>query len=131
VFVGGRLGYGPEDRVCCCAPLFHCFALVCGVISTIMYGGVIVLPSDVFLAGASLEALSEEGCTVIHAVPTMFLAILDHPERKKHAPKVRLRTGIVAGSSLPSDMVQRLDEELGFRGLAYAYGTLLRVYDSD
>ncbi|KAI0881675.1 amp dependent CoA ligase [Annulohypoxylon maeteangense] len=120
--VGHRLGYTNRDVVCCCAPLFHCFALVCGVMSTIAFGGTVVLPSDIFLASASLEAISEDRCTVINAVPTMFQGILDHPDLKKHALKACLRTGIVAGSSLPNLLVPRLEAELGLRGLAYAYG---------
>ncbi|KAI2463315.1 amp dependent CoA ligase [Annulohypoxylon bovei var. microspora] len=120
--VGHRLGYTNHDVVCCCAPLFHCFALVCGVMSTVAFGGTVVLPSDIFLAGASLEAISEDRCTVINAVPTMFQGILDHPELKKHAPKACLRTGIVAGSILPNLLVPRLETELGLTGLAYGYG---------
>jgi acyl-CoA synthetase (AMP-forming)/AMP-acid ligase II len=87
-----------------------------------MYGGTVVLPSDVFLAGASLQSLSGDGCTVIHAVSTMFHAMLDHPDAKKHAPKMVLRTGIVAGSTLPSTLMPRLSEEFGFKGLAFGYG---------
>ncbi|KAI1441713.1 amp dependent CoA ligase [Annulohypoxylon stygium] len=120
--VGHRLGYTNRDVVCCCAPLFHCFALVTGVMSTIASGGTVVIPSDIFLAGASLEAISEERCTVINAVPTMFQGILDHPDLKKHSAKARLRTGIVAGSILPNLLVPRLEAELGLRGLAYGYG---------
>ncbi|KAK4201975.1 putative acyl-CoA synthetase family [Triangularia verruculosa] len=120
--VGNRLGYTPDDSTCCLAPLFHCFALICGIIAPIMYGGTAVVPSDVFLAGASLEALSEEKCTVIHGVATMFQALLDHPDAAKHAPSFRLRTGIVAGSTLSRSWIKRLDEEFGFTGLAYGYG---------
>lgn len=120
--VGQRLEYTPEDVICCCAPLFHCFALVCGIIAPLMYGSVAVIPSDVFLAGASLEALSGERCTVIHAVGTMLQALLDHPDASKHAPKLHLRTGIVAGSSLSHILIQRLADEFGFTGLAYGYG---------
>ncbi|KAK4171232.1 putative acyl-CoA synthetase family [Triangularia setosa] len=120
--VGHRLAYTPDDSTCCLAPLFHCFALVCGIIAPILYGSSAVVPSDVFLAGASLEALSEEKCTVIHGVTTMFQALLDHPDAGKHAPSFRLRTGIVAGSALSRSWIQRLDEEFGFTGLAYGYG---------
>ncbi|KAK3339656.1 amp dependent CoA ligase [Lasiosphaeria hispida] len=120
--VGHRLGYTPDDVSCCCAPLFHCFALVCGIIAPIMYGGIAVVPSDVFLAGATIEALSEEKCTVIHGVATMFQALLDHPDAGKHAPNICLRTGIVAGSSLSRTWIQHLADKFGFTGLAYGYG---------
>lgn len=128
--VGHRLGYIPDDVICCSAPLFHCFALVCGIISPIMYGGTAVVPSDVFLAGANLEALSDERCTVIHAVATMFQALLDHPDARKHASKICLRTGIVAGSSISQNLIQRLSEEFGFTGLAYGYGTIIQYIPS-
>ena len=87
-----------------------------------MHGGKAVIPSDVFLAGASLEALSQEGCTVVHGVATMFQALLDHPDAAAHAPNIHLRTGIVAGSSLSRAWIQRLADEFGFTGLAYGYG---------
>jgi acyl-CoA synthetase (AMP-forming)/AMP-acid ligase II len=90
-----------------------------------MHGASAVLPSDVFVAGSSLQAFSEQGCTVVHAVPTMFQAMLDHPEVKKHSPKFRLRTGIVAGSSLSGTLVSRLNTEFGLGGLAYGFGTVL------
>ena len=127
LLVGQRLEFTSDDVVCCCSPVFHCFGLVCGVLSTIMYGGTAVLPSDIFVADASLQVLSEERCTVIHAVPTMFQALLDHPDTKKHSPMICLRTGIIAGSSLSRTLLSRLSAEFGFRGLAYGYGTLLQT----
>ena len=90
-----------------------------------MHRSTVVFPSDVFMAEASLQAISEETCTVIHAVPTMFQALLDSPSAKKHSPKFRLRTGIIAGSSLSRALLSRLAEEFGLNGLAYAFGELL------
>ncbi|KAK0724657.1 putative amp dependent CoA ligase [Lasiosphaeris hirsuta] len=119
---GYRQGYTSDDIVCCCTPLFHCFALVCGIMAPLLYGAAAVVPSDVFLAGATIEALDEEKCTIIHGVATMFQALLDHPEAGKHAPSFRLRTGIVAGSALSHTWIQRLADEFRFTGLAYGYG---------
>jgi acyl-CoA synthetase (AMP-forming)/AMP-acid ligase II len=87
-----------------------------------MYGCTVIIPSDVFLGGASLEALSQEKCTVILAVATMLQAILDHPDAGMHAPEICLRTGIVAGSTLSRTMLQRLNDKFAFTGLAYGYG---------
>lgn len=87
-----------------------------------MYGGTAVLPSDVFVAEASLKALSEDKCTVVHAVPTMFQAMLDHPDAQKIAPHIKLRTGIIAGSSLSRSLLSRLSSEFNFNDLAYGYG---------
>ncbi|KAL4986020.1 hypothetical protein BDW68DRAFT_189205 [Aspergillus falconensis] len=122
LLVGHRLRFTPNDRILCCSPIFHCFGLVCGVLAAIIYGGTAVLPSDVFVAEASLRALSEDQCTVVHAVAAMFQAMLDHPNASKHAPHVRLRTGIIAGSSLSRTLLSRLKEVFGFTGLAYGYG---------
>lgn len=91
-----------------------------------MYGGTAVVPSDVFLAGANLDALSDERRTVIHAVATMFQVLLDHPNARKHAFKICLRTGIVTGSSISQNLIQRLSEEFGFTGLAYGYGMIIQ-----
>ncbi|KAL5120854.1 hypothetical protein ACEQ8H_001335 [Pleosporales sp. CAS-2024a] len=82
----------------------------------------LVIPSDVFLAGATLNALSQESCTVILAVATMLQAILDHPEASAHTASICLRTGIVAGSTPSRIMLHRLAEEFSFAGLAYGYG---------
>jgi acyl-CoA synthetase (AMP-forming)/AMP-acid ligase II len=122
LLVGHRLGFTAKDTVLCCSPISHCFGLVCGILAAIVCGGTVVLPSDVFVAEASLRALTEDKCTVVHAVPTMFQAILDHPEVTKHAPHVCLRTGIIAGSSLSRTLLARLEEVFGFTGLAYGYG---------
>ncbi|KAL6232018.1 hypothetical protein BDW75DRAFT_218721 [Aspergillus navahoensis] len=122
LLVGHRLRLTEDDKILCCSPIFHCFGLVCGVLAAIVYGGTAVLPSDVFVAEASLRALSEDQCTVVHAVAAMFQAMLDHPNTSKHAPHVRLRTGIIAGSSLSRTLLSRLKEIFGFTGLAYGYG---------
>ncbi|KAL4735233.1 hypothetical protein BDV11DRAFT_174031 [Aspergillus similis] len=122
LLVGHRLRFTPDDKILCCSPIFHCFGLVCGVLAAIIYGGTAVLPSDVFVAEASLRALSEDQCSVVHAVAAMFQAMLDHPNTAEHAPNVRLRTGIIAGSSLSRALLSRLKEVFGFTGLAYGYG---------
>ncbi|KAF2823437.1 putative amp dependent CoA ligase [Ophiobolus disseminans] len=120
--VGHRLGYTQDEVVCCCVPLSHCFGLVCGILGSVMHGCTVVIPFDIFLSGASLEALSQERCTVIFAVATMFQAMLDHPDAKKYSHEICLRTGIVAGSTLSLTLLQRLKNEFALTGLAYAYG---------
>ncbi|KAI0419752.1 putative amp dependent CoA ligase [Xylaria grammica] len=120
--VGDRLQYTSTDIVCCCAPLFHCFALVCGIISSISFCSTLVLPSDVFIAEDSLEAISAERCTVIHAVPTMFRAMVDHPDAEKHLIVDTLRTGIVAGSKLSRSFVSEVIPNMRIKSLAYGYG---------
>lgn len=125
--VGCRLGLTSDDVVCCSPPLFHCFGLVCGPLATITHGGTAIIPSDVFNAEASLRASSEEGCTVINAVPTMFQAMLDYAKTQDLQLNLRLRTGIIAGSSLPETLIRRLSDEFGLSGLSYAFGDCLRL----
>jgi len=92
------------------------------------HGCTTIIPSDIFNADASLRASSEEGCTVINAVPTMFQAMLDHSKTQAPPLKLRLRTGIIAGSSLAETLMRRLDNEFKLNGLAYGFGTSLGVY---
>ncbi|KAK9770545.1 putative Amp dependent CoA ligase [Seiridium cardinale] len=121
--VGNRLSFSVDDILACCPPLFHCFGLVCGVLATITHGATVILPSEVFNADASLRAVTEDACTVINAVPTMFQAMLDQSQGTGlDTSGFRLRTGIIAGSSLSETLLQRLDGEFGLRGLAYAFG---------
>ncbi|RAQ49584.1 AMP dependent CoA ligase [Aspergillus flavus] len=122
LLVGSRLGLTPDDILCCSPPLFHCFGLVCGPLATVIHGSTVIIPSDVFNADASLRAMSEESCTVVNAVPTMFQAMLDHAKAKTLALKLCLRAGIIAGSSLSETLIQRLSVELGLTGLAYPFG---------
>lgn len=123
--VGSRLGLASEDVLCCSPPLFHCFGLVCGPLAVVTHGAAAVIPSDVFNAEASLRASSENGCSVINAVPAMFQAMLDHSKALAVPLELRLRTGIIAGSSLSGTLIRRLSDELGISGLAYAFGILL------
>ena len=126
MLIGHRMKYTEEDVICCCPPLFHCFALVCGIIAPIVYGSTTVIPADVFLAGDSVKSLSEYKCTVILGVATMFEAMLDHPDAKEHTANISLRTGIIAGASLVATLLERIRDEFGFEHLAYAYGTSQR-----
>lgn len=92
------------------------------------HGATTIIPSDVFNADASLRASSEDGCTVINAVPTMFQAMLDHAKTQAIPHKLRLRTGIIAGSSPPETLLRRLNDEFGLSGLAYAFGISSNSY---
>lgn len=93
-----------------------------GVLAAISVGGKSILPSDVFVAEDTLEALSEEPCTALLAVPAMFLALLDHPDASHHVKRMRLKTGISAGQTLPTQLAARLDAEFGLSRIGLAYG---------
>ena len=120
--VGERLKLSKNDTLCCPVPLFHCFGLVCGLLAAVTHGSTLVLPSEVFNPALVLQSLSEERCTTIHAVPTMFEALLNHRKSEKVRDTYTLRTGIIAGATLPLGLLQRLNAELGLGGLLYAFG---------
>lgn len=120
--MGDGLLFTPEDVVCCPPPLAHCFGLVCGLLAAVAHGSSIVLPADIFDAAATTKAVEEEGCSVLHAVPVMFQAILKQPQTAEFTCRVRLRTGIVAGSSLSQELVNALYNELHLVDLRYGFG---------
>lgn len=110
-----------RDILCCPPPLFHCFGLVMGYLTCLSYGCSIVFPSDAFGPSLTLDAIVAERCTALHGVPTMFLAELD-ALRSKPYKITSIRTGIAAGSKVPKVLLDRLDIEMGLRGILTAYG---------
>ena len=119
--VGGRLRYTPADRVCVPVPFYHCFGCVMGTLACVVHGAAIVVPSPGFEPGATLRAVEVERCTSLYGVPTMFGAVLDHPDRPR-ADLKSLRTGIMAGSPCPLPLMRSVVESLGIAGLTIAYG---------
>lgn len=111
----------PSDTLCCAPPLFHCFGLVLGFLAVFTHGASIVFPSDVFDAAAALNAISDERCTAIHGVPTMFEAILSLP-RPANFDCSSLRTGIVAGAPVPRPLMRRMISELNMTEFTSSYG---------
>ncbi|KAL2138860.1 hypothetical protein VTI28DRAFT_6098 [Corynascus sepedonium] len=127
-FVGRQLRLSACDKLCCCPPLSHCFGLVCGLLAIYLHGGALVIPSEIFSSAASLVALREEGCTVAHGVPSMFEALVDQ-ERERQAAEsgaspcdYKLRTGIIAGSTPPRDLLQDIQRYFGLERLLYPFG---------
>ena len=110
-----------EDVVCCVPPLFHCFGLVMGFLSSFFHGSTCVFPSDDFNAERVVDALVHERCTALLSVPTMFYAELEVLARRK-AKISTLRTGLAAGSAVPSALMGRLRDEMGVNGILIAYG---------
>jgi fatty-acyl-CoA synthase len=116
---GMRLG--PDDRLCIPVPLYHCFGMVLGVLVCLTSGSAMVFPGQAFDAGTVLRTVDEERCTAIHGVPTMFLAILDHPDFAK-ADLSTLRTGMAAGASCPPAMMRRMIEDMNLAEITIGYG---------
>ena len=122
--IGDRMRLTPEDIVCCPPPLFHCFGCVLGYMATATHGAAIVFPAESFNARAALHAVQEEHCTALYGVPTMFLEQLALIADGQVSPEgfQYLRTGIAAGSSIPSELMKKLHRVLNLTELTICYG---------
>ncbi len=120
-FVGEALRLTPDDRVCIPVPMYHCFGMVLGVLAAVTHGATVVYPSEAFDPLAVLETVSVESCTVLHGVPTMFIAELEHP-RFREFDLSSLRTGIMAGSPCPVAVMKRVVSEMHMPEVTICYG---------
>ena len=120
-FVGQAIGLTDADRLCLPVPLYHCFGMVMGNLACMAHGAAIVYPSEAFDAQATLEAVSDERCTALYGVPTMFLAQLQHPEFETFDLS-SLRTGIMAGSPCPIEVMRQVIEQMNMHQITIAYG---------
>ncbi|WP_425605654.1 AMP-binding protein [Psychrobacter raelei] len=120
-FIGEAMDLSEEDRLCIPVPLYHCFGMVLGNLAILTHGGCIVYPNDGFDPLSVLEAVQNEKCTALHGVPTMFIAELDHPDFDKYDLST-LRTGIMAGSSCPIEVMRRVIDEMHMNEVTIAYG---------
>jgi fatty-acyl-CoA synthase len=120
-FVAEGLGYTGNDRVCLPVPLYHCFGMVMGSLAATSHGACIVLPAPGFDPVATLAAVQAERCTSLYGVPTMFIAELGHP-RFGEFDLSSLRTGIMAGSPCPVEVMRRVAGEMNMSEVAICYG---------
>ena len=120
-FIGDRMDLSSFDILCCPPPLFHCFGLVLGMLAVVTHGSKIVFPSETFDPKAVLHAISDEKCTALHGVPTMFEAILSVPKPAGFDTS-NLRTGIIAGAPVPRPLMKRLLDELNMTEYTSSYG---------
>jgi fatty-acyl-CoA synthase len=111
---------GPGDRVCIPVPFFHCFGCVLGTLNTVTHEGTMV-PVEAFDAEAVLDAVDQERCTALLGVPTMFIAELDHPDFERYDTS-SLRTGIMAGSPCPMEVMKKVVDVMGADEITIAYG---------
>ena len=121
IAVAAAMRFSEADRLCIPVPLYHCFGMVLAVLACVASGAAMVFPGEVFDAGATLAAVSEERCTALHGVPTMFIAELDHPEFERFDLS-RLRTGIMAGSPCPIETMKKVVARMNLREITIAYG---------
>ncbi len=120
-FTGGALGLTEHDRLCIPVPLYHCFGMVTGVLACVARGTTMVLPSSTFDAVRTLAALAVEKCTAIYGVPTMYAAMLRSPDFGSYDLQ-SLRTGIMAGSICPVDLMLDVMTRMHVSQLAICYG---------
>ncbi|MBT2301624.1 AMP-binding protein [Variovorax paradoxus] len=120
-FIGECMKLTPEDRLCIPVPLYHCFGMVLGNLACLTHGSTIVYPNDGFDPLTVMQTVQAERCTGLHGVPTMFIAELDHP-RFKEFDFSTLRTGIMAGSPCPTEVMKRVVEQMHLREITIAYG---------
>ncbi|WP_399679531.1 AMP-binding protein [Xenophilus sp.] len=120
-FIGECMKLGPEDRLCIPVPMYHCFGMVLGNLACLTHGSAIVYPNDGFDALLTLEAVQAEKCTALHGVPTMFIAELDHP-RFAEFDLSSLRTGIMAGTACPIEVMKRVVSQMHLSEITIAYG---------
>lgn len=120
-FVGRTQGLGEGDRICIPVPLYHCFGMVMGNLASITHGAAMVYPSEGFDPEAVLRAVEAERCTSLYGVPTMFIAVLAHPDFNKFDLS-SLRTGCMAGAICPEPLMRQVVERLNMRDVTIAYG---------
>ena len=120
-FVGEAIKLRTGDRLCIPVPLYHCFGMVMGNLGCLTHAATIVYPSGSFDPGAVLRTAAAEGCVGIYGVPTMFIALLDHPDRPEYQFP-NLRTGIMAGSPCPIEVMKKVINLLGMNEVTIAYG---------
>ncbi|MBP0449067.1 AMP-binding protein [Kitasatospora sp. RG8] len=120
-FVGELCGYTEHDRICVPVPFYHCFGMVMGNLAALSHGACVVIPAPAFDPAATLHAVAAERCTSLYGVPTMFIAELNDPGFADHDLS-SLRTGIMAGSPCPTEVMKQVVERMGMRDVSICYG---------
>ncbi|XVQ11304.1 AMP-binding protein [Spirillospora sp. CA-255316] len=120
-FVGELCGYDAEDRICVPVPFYHCFGMVMGNLAATSHGACVVIPAPSFDPAATLAAVAAERCTSLYGVPTMFIAELNDDSFGDHDLS-SLRTGIMAGSPCPVEVMKQVIERMGMAEVAICYG---------
>jgi fatty-acyl-CoA synthase len=120
-FIGERLHYTERDRVCIPVPFYHCFGMVLGNLACTTHGACIVVPAESFDPVATMRTTQDERCTSLYGVPTMFMAELEHPEFATFDFS-SLRTGIMAGSPCPVEVMRKVQTVMNMPEVTICYG---------
>jgi fatty-acyl-CoA synthase len=120
-FTTELINFGPEDRLCIPVPFYHCFGMVMGNLGCTSHGAAMVIPAPSFDPASTLDAIEKERCTGVYGVPTMFIAVLGCPDLASRDLS-SLRTGVMAGSICPVEVMKRCVNEMNMTEVAIAYG---------
>ncbi len=120
-FIGETLKYTAEDRVCIPVPFYHCFGMVLGNLACTTHGAAMVIPGEAYDPVAVMETVQRERCTSLYGVPTMFIGELEHP-RFKEFDFSSLRTGIMAGSPCPVEVMKKVQTAMHIPEMTICYG---------
>jgi fatty-acyl-CoA synthase len=120
-FVGEGMHYSEQDRICVPVPFYHCFGMVMGNLASTSHGACVVIPAPGFDPAATLAAVQDERCTSLYGVPTMFIAELGLPEFASYDLS-SLRTGCMAGSPCPVEVMKRVINEMHMQDVTICYG---------
>jgi fatty-acyl-CoA synthase len=120
-FVGEAMRLTDRDRLCIPVPLYHCFGMVLGNLACVTHGATMVFPGESFEPASVLATVQAERCTGLHGVPTMFITLLDHPDFATFDLST-LRTGIMAGSPCPAEVMSRVIARMHLSEITIAYG---------
>lgn len=121
LMVGESLGLTSADRMVIPVPLYHCFGMVMANLGCITHGSTMIYPNDAFDAELTLRAVAEERASILYGVPTMFIAMLDHPARQA-MDLSSLRSGIMAGATCPIEVMRRVIDQMHMAEVQIAYG---------
>lgn len=120
-FIGEKMRFTEQDRLCIPVPFYHCFGMVLGNLACVTHGATMVLPAETFDPAKTLEAVSDERCTALHGVPTMFIAELGLPDFDQFDLS-SLRTGIMAGAPCPIEVMKQVFARMHMTEVTIAYG---------
>ena len=119
--VADAMGFTQADKLCIPVPLYHCFGMVLGSLSSIIHASAAVYPGESFDPLTTLQVVAQERCTALHGVPTMFIAELEHPQFNQFDLS-SLRTGIMAGATCPEEVMRRVQELMYMKEVLIGYG---------
>jgi len=119
--IGEGMGFSEKDRLCIPVPFYHCFGMVLSNLACVTHGTTMVLPSPTFNVEDVLKTIEQEQCTAVHGVPTMFIAELAHPDFSQYS-MASLRTGIMAGSPCPIEVMKEVNRKMNMSEIVIVYG---------